>query len=1510
MPVSLRRTVSIALGSLALPLVAYVAPPAQAVAAGAQAAAVAGPSALWSPSSQRPASRAGMIPTVNPSDYRAYTLDDAALGAALAAAPLEGSKGAANRAVDLVVPAPTGELVHFAVVESPVMEDGLAAAHPEITTYAGNASSGFPVGIRLDVTPAGFHASVRGAGASWYVDPAYVGDHSLYLSYYGKDLPAPEQDLVEPQVDRSDLPSADSTTAARVGEGPDGLVKQRIFKLAFLTDNTYAEYVAPGLNDGTQDAASNAAVLAAKVTLMNRVNQIYNDDLGVFMVLIDGTDRLNLNTSAKTTGANGPCGLQACYTAAQVTGCSSSLLTRNRLVVGLLAGVDNFDIGHIGLGLNGGGIAGLGVVGYNAKAQGCTGLPFPTGDFYAIDYVAHEMGHQFAGNHTFNGTQVNCSGGNRNATTSVEPGSGSSVMAYAGICGSDDLQPHTDPYFSQRSQTEIGTHVTNTPSTSTNEVQMVGLRNLDGVDSFTLSFGGVQTSVIANGTNYTSAGVKAAVEAAIGGSATIAGFFGSGSFDTRGFQITWTGANAAKDVANPVLTPVVGDVAGIGGSITQGGASTNGGSASTITTNHNPTVTVPAAKSIPLRTPFSLQGSATDSDNDALVYLWEQNNRGSAAGTSLIANTKVDGPLFRVFGSYADVTSAGTLQYNSPGENTATTSPTRAFPDTAQVLAGQTNAASGSCPTPVAADYKDGVSGTLKNGPVLECYSEFLPTSSYLGFAPSLSALDFRLTARDMKADGGGTQFGDVKLTLVPGTGPFQVTSQTAPATYVGGSTQTVTWDVNGTNASTLAPNVKVTLSTDGGATFGNVLLANTPNDGTQAVTIPDIATTTARIKIEAVDNYFYDINDAAVTITSAGPAPLAVVDTIPDLVATQYSDPVTASFSASSGGKDSAALVATPVGLPAGLSLVKTAASTPGTTPGTSTWAVQGAVTAAPDSYPVTITVTDGSTSKIVDFTIVVGVEDATVTYTGPTAVTAQSGGTDAVDITLTADVAASADGTAGDITRSTVTFRDTTTSEVLCSTSTPASGAASCVYSADLPARASRGDAGRRPGRTYQVRATVTGDYAGVTAQDTALVVTIVDGLAVTAPASTATTQYSDGVDVPFSATSDRSGAVLAASATGLPAGLSIVKTSAGATQPATWGLLGGVTAAPAVYAATVTVTDGTESSGYPVTITVTREDASVTYTGPASATSPRGGDDAVEITLTADVAASPDGTPGDLTTASATFTDTTTAETLCVSPVSGLGKASCVYSADLPPIAGRAYSIEVSLGGRYQGSTTSDSPLVVTIAGTEPTAPDTAIVSGPGEGSIVLSKRLTFGYASDASSGVSYVCTMDGRARACPVDEVTLKPTRRTHVFTVAAEVDGVVDPTPATRTFTLPLNDRQLKRAGRGFSKSKKSASTYLGTYRQATRRGSTLKRTIKDAEGLALVASSGRKHGKVRIKLDGKLLQKINLKGPRGVQQVISIRTGRTALSGTLTITTVNKKRVRIEGLAIITDPRS
>ena len=216
---------------------------------------------------------------------------------------------------------------------------------------------------------------------------------------------------------------------------------------------------------------------AAKVALMNRVDQVYQQDISIRMQLIGNNDLLNLNTWDAATAPNGPCGAAACFTQAQVTGCSST--TRARFVIGQIIGASNYDIGHLALGEPGGGVANLGVVGRSNKAGGCTGIPTPVGDFYAIDYVAHEMGHQFGGNHPFNGNQLNCSSGNRSAANSVEPGSGSSIMAYAGICLTDDLQRHSDPYFSQRSQQEISTYTTSA-QTAINEVQTASLRHFGG----------------------------------------------------------------------------------------------------------------------------------------------------------------------------------------------------------------------------------------------------------------------------------------------------------------------------------------------------------------------------------------------------------------------------------------------------------------------------------------------------------------------------------------------------------------------------------------------------------------------------------------------------------------------------------------------------------------------------------------------------------------------------------------------------------------------------------------------------------------------------------------------------------------------------------------------------------------------------------------------------------------------------------------------------------------------
>ncbi|TWI70222.1 reprolysin-like metallo-peptidase family M12B [Pseudoduganella lurida] len=857
--------------------------------------------------------------------YHGATLDRSGMKALTAGAPQERTTSPAASTLTISLPHPDGGYQRFTLVESPIMEAGLAAKHPGIKTYRGKGIDDPAATLRMDITQLGLHASVRSPNGGWYVDPYYRLDDSLYASYHSHDLVNQHGPLVEGALgdaqltlsrgfykegdnlevrglnftpgasvritvrsegDSTALQSANATADANgvvtltlpnatAGTGAFEVVatdgrsesavsyhvvdtdsaanaavgtQLRTYRLALVTDPSYATYFGGAAN-----------VTAAKVSLINRVSQIYEDETSIRLVLIDATDALNLDTAAQMTGTNGPCGGAACFTQAQASSCTSSSLTRNRIVTGLLAGAGNFDVGHLALGVNGGGVASLGVVGGNSKSQGCTGIPTPEGDFYAVDYVAHELGHQFSGNHTFNGVNSNCSGGNRNEETSVEPGSGSSIMAYAGICGTDNLQPHSDPYWSQRSFDEIVTYTSGAEAT-VNEVQVAVLRGFATAGAqFQVSWNGSLSTPIVRGTSYTTAGVRAAIQAIPGWPAGATASV-SALTDT-GFTVTFGGSLAGTNVPSLQVVNLSGGATGYVGEVAVGGPTTRRGAISS-SGNSAPLVSAPAGYTIPVRTPFALTGSATDADGDAVTYLWEQNDIGERNGTGLVSNIKTNGPLFSQFGKRAVVSATDTLQYNSPGENHVTTDPTRVFPDIDQILANNTNALTGACPTPAATPTATDI----------ECFAEFLPTAAYLGRVGANAnppSLNFRLTARDGQ---GGVSSADTQLVLAPAAGPFLVTSPNTAVTLEAGSTQTVTWSVANTDVAPVSTaNVAITLSVDGGHTWPYTLAESTPNDGSAAVRLPVITSSTARIKVAAVDNVFFDVSNANLTIRLTG---------------------------------------------------------------------------------------------------------------------------------------------------------------------------------------------------------------------------------------------------------------------------------------------------------------------------------------------------------------------------------------------------------------------------------------------------------------------------------------------------------------------------------------------------------------------------------------------------------------------------------------------------------------
>ncbi|MBL0357411.1 MAG: fibronectin type III domain-containing protein [Chitinophagaceae bacterium] len=252
----------------------------------------------------------------------------------------------------------------------------------------------------------------------------------------------------------------------------------------------------------------------------------------------------------------------------------------------------------------------------------------------------------------------------------------------------------------------------------------------------------------------------------------------------------------------------------------------------TTLSNATPVVAAVSNYTIPKSTPFALTGSATDADaGDVLTYSWEQNDNSTTTGANSVASaTKTTGPNWISF---------------APA-----TSPTRYFPKLATILAGAL------------------ISGPLSGGDAganTEALSSVART------------LNFRLTVRDnapysstAPVSVGQTQFTDMVVTVNSASGPFAVSAPNTAVSYAGNSTQTITWSVASTTAAPVScANVKISLSTDGGQTFPTVLAASTPNDGTEALVIPNTPTTTARIKIEAVGNIFFDISNTNFTITA-----------------------------------------------------------------------------------------------------------------------------------------------------------------------------------------------------------------------------------------------------------------------------------------------------------------------------------------------------------------------------------------------------------------------------------------------------------------------------------------------------------------------------------------------------------------------------------------------------------------------------------------------------------------
>ena len=358
---------------------------------------------------------------IQPKAFTLYQVNLAQLKNDLAQVPNRFSNDESNT---VIFPTADGKFKEYVVQEASVMEPALQAKYPEIRSYAGWEKNNKQNSIRFSVTPDnGISAMYFDGWTISYLDK-FTADQSKYIFYKREDLPVNNR-LFECSVQGL----GDQMTEDPLAKAPlvtDG--QFRTYRLALAATAEYTAY-----HGGTV-----AKALAAMAVTMTRVNGIYEKSISVTMVMVANNNLLIYTDPVKDPYTNDD---------------GFEMLDENTANVNAVIGAANFDVGHV-FSTGGGGVAGLGVICTSRKAEGVTGSGAPINDPFDIDYVAHEMGHQFGGNHTFRSATGSCSG-NANNTTAFEPGSGSTIMAYAGICGINNVQANSDAYFHSASINEM-----------------------------------------------------------------------------------------------------------------------------------------------------------------------------------------------------------------------------------------------------------------------------------------------------------------------------------------------------------------------------------------------------------------------------------------------------------------------------------------------------------------------------------------------------------------------------------------------------------------------------------------------------------------------------------------------------------------------------------------------------------------------------------------------------------------------------------------------------------------------------------------------------------------------------------------------------------------------------------------------------------------------------------------------------------------------------------------------
>lgn len=574
------------------------------------------------------------------------------------------------------IPNVEGNMEKFEVWEASNFHPDLQAKFPDIRSYVGIGIDDPYAYLRFSLSPEGIQTMTLRPGKSEFIEP-YTEDKSRYIVFDSKKHRAHGAQAWECSTPETSALTTEMSELVNNGQGNTNKSNAGVFKtfrLAMSVTGEYSQYFG-----GTV-----AGAMSGVNATMTRANGVFEKDFALTLALVANNEDV-IYTNPATDPYTNPGNIEV--TQGQLYSTLNSVI-----------GFDNYDIGHIFHRSGGGGSAGcIGCICIANKGKGYTspGYGPPAGDDFDIDYVAHEIGHQLGANHTFTAAWYE-------GPAQVEPGSGSTIMGYAGL--GYNVQPHSDDYFSFKSVEQV--------------------------------------------------------------------------------QANLNIRNCSTD------TPITG--------------------------NGAPTADAGANYDIPKGTAFKLTGTATDPDNDPLLYNWEQSNPGNASTTganSRVSFTKAIGPNFR------------SLPHK--------TEPVRYFPALEHYL----------------------LYDVTENENFWRQQWEAITTISRV--------FNFKFTVRDHNPAGPQTAIATTKIS-VRDVGPFKITSPSVGQSVdLSTGKLLVEWDVAGTDQAPInTTNVRILLSTDNGANF-TVIKEDTANDGSELVDIPvgTVAGNNARVIVEAKDNVYYALS-------------------------------------------------------------------------------------------------------------------------------------------------------------------------------------------------------------------------------------------------------------------------------------------------------------------------------------------------------------------------------------------------------------------------------------------------------------------------------------------------------------------------------------------------------------------------------------------------------------------------------------------------------------------------